>query len=439
MRIPPSEYLDFEIRIWREGPHYFAQAESSQESSERVSLDPLFESPKDAQILMLRLENALLRQGARASVEEKALKDFGQEVFDTIFRNSHSIYSLYTQCQAAAEADEGVAGLRVRLRIDAPDLAQFPWEYLYNSGSREWLGLFYKSPIIRRLDVLNPTPPLKLDGPLNILGMIANPGTKKWKLLEDAERERTLIDRAIQPHQAAGKVNFRWTQAGTSDALRSMMSAEHWHVFHFIGHGGMPSLIDEEPEGGIPADEVDEHGHTNEEEGDAADRPEGFIVLSDGRGGHNEVAASELKTMLQQPGRSSLRLVFLNCCESARGTAEDVFASPAAALVRAGIPNVIAMQFPITGDAAIELSSAFYENLADGWPIEAALTTARNKMWDKSRIDWGIPVLYTRAKSGQLFVSTSRPSRQADAHMPDQPVDQRKQQARARLRELYRV
>jgi CHAT domain-containing protein len=422
---PPGDYVDFSIRIWREAEHYFAQVmESAYGMSERAPLDSLFENPKQAETLMARLEQALLRSASRGSVDEKVLRDFGHAVFDAIFQNAKSISALYTKSQVAAEAQVGqVAGLRVRLQVDAPDLAQFPWEYLYNSGVREWLGLFHKSPIIRRLDVLKPGAPLELSGPLNILGMVANPQTKKWKPLEDAERERRLIDQAIAPHQAAGKVNFRWVPGGTWDALRTMMGAQDWHVFHFIGHGGVPA----DPGEGARPDDTDE-------------TPEGFIVLSDGQGGHKEVAASELKPMLQQAGKSTLRLVVLNCCESARVTAQNLFASPAVALVRAGIPYVVAMQFPIREKAAVKLASVFYEKLAEAWAIEAALTEARVRMWDESRIDWGIPVLYTLSRTGQLFVSTGAAPAAAPAAAPPapaQPIDQRKLEARARLRELY--
>jgi hypothetical protein len=261
--------------------------------------------------------------------------------------------------------------------------------------------------------------------------MIANPGTKKWKLI-DAERERRRIDFAVEPHQRNGTVNFCWIPAGTSDALIRMMGAEDWHVFHFIGHGGMPSLTADDDEGGIPAAAG---GDIAGDTGD--DTREGFIVFEDGRGGHREIAASHLKPMLQQSGRASLRLVVLNCCESGRGTAEDVFASPAAALVRAGVSHVIAMQFPIKEAAAIELSSVIYEKLALGWPIEAALTAARVSMWDKSRVDWGIPVLYTRSRSGQLFATSVSGPGVTVSPTASRPVDRSRLAARERLRQLY--
>jgi CHAT domain-containing protein len=246
--------------------------------------------------------------------------------------------------------------------------------------------------------------------------MIANPGGPRWKLI-DAERERRRIDQAIGDHQKAGRVNLRWVPGDTAEDLLTMVSSGDWHVFHFVGHGGLPSVEDD-------AGAVDE-------------APEGFIVLGDGRGGYHEVRASELRLMLQGRGAGSLRLVVLNCCDSARGTADDALASPAAALVRAGIPAVVAMQFPISDEAAVQLSSVFYEKLADGWAVEAALTQARQMMWAKSRIEWGIPVLYMRSKSGRLFTPASAVTRGPARAGPASVTDQRTIDARARLRELY--
>jgi hypothetical protein len=263
---------------------------------------------------------------------------------------------------------------------------------------------------------VKPGPALPVDGPLNILGMIANPGGPRWKPI-DAERERRRIDQAIGPHQSAGRVNLCWVPGDTAEDLLTMVGRGNWHVFHFIGHGGLPPFDDQ------PDAAVDEE-------------PEGFIVLGDGRGGDHRVRASELRVMLQGRGAGALRLVVLNCCESGRGTAEDAMASPAAALVRAGIPAVVAMQFPISDDAAVQLSSVFYEKLAEGWALEAALTQARQMMWAKSRIEWGIPVLYMRSKSGRLF-DRGRPGRGANPTEPITVTNLKVKAARDRLRELY--
>jgi hypothetical protein len=54
----------------------------------------------------------------------------------------------------------------------------------------------------------------------------------------------------------------------------------------------------------------------------------------------------------------TLRLVVLNACEGGRASVEDPFAgSPAPGA--AGLPAVVAMQFPITDAAAVTFASEF--------------------------------------------------------------------------------
>jgi len=257
---------------------------------------------------------------------------------------------------------------------------------------------------VRFLDIDQPTGDLVVNGPINILGMIANPGGKKWGDL-DVEKERHNIDEALKPLMETGKIYLCWVPGETSRHLLSMMCKQIWHVFHFIGHGGISA-------------------------------EEGFIVFRDEKGDSEEVNARELKFIL---GDGSLRLVVLNCCESGQGSIRDPFASPAAALVRHGIPAVVAMQFPISDSAAIELARGFYESLADNLPLERAITEARLLVRRKSNIEWGIPVLYTHSRTGRLFSNIQ----QLPGSSPEQPgkggppLDPRSEEARRRLQGLF--
>src|SRR5260370_18209136 len=94
----------------------------------------------------------------------------------------------------------------------------------------------------------------------------------------------------------------------------------------------------------------------------------GFIVMIDEDGKPVKKFASDLATMLIG-ARKSLRLVVLNCCESAKINVGDKFGNPAIGLMRTGwLPAVVAMQFPITDNAAIRMSSGFYSALANNRP-----------------------------------------------------------------------
>src|SRR5690606_37243505 len=116
-----------------------------------------------------------------------------------------------------------------------------------------------------------------------------------------------------------------------------------WHVVHFVGHGGYD-----------------------------AQREEGVIWLADDDGTARSLGAGDLARLIAD--RRDLRLVLLNACESARPGALDIFSSTAAALVRRGLPAVIAMQYEITDRAAIEFARSLYDALADGLPIDSAVS-----------------------------------------------------------------
>jgi spore germination protein GerM len=116
------------------------------------------------------------------------------------------------------------------------------------------------------------------------------------------------------------------------------------------------------------------------------------------------------------------RLVLLNACLGALPAGDDPFSSVGAALLRGGVPAVIAMQFELAEDAAAELARVFYAELIAGSPADLALTEARLHLYGRypTRLDWAIPVLFLRADDGVLFEVTAdqRPTTN-DQRRPD--------------------
>jgi hypothetical protein len=180
--------------------------------------------------------------------------------------------------------------------------------------------------------------------------------------------------------QANGLVDLTWLPGQTWRDLQRAMRGGPWHILHFMGHGGFDR-----------------------------NRDEGFLALADEEGETHRLSATQLGRLLAD--HFPLRLVLLNACEGARGGGRDVFSSTASILVRGGIPAVIAMQYEITDRAAIELAQAFYEALADGTPVDAAVAEARKAISFAvaNTVEWGTPVLYMRSPDGVLF--TPQPQR----------------------------
>ena len=123
------------------------------------------------------------------------------------------------------------------------------------------------------------------------------------------------------------------------------------------------------------------------------------------KGDPEPVGAATLTAWLHD---EPLRLVVLNACKSATTalrSGEHPFAGIATALIREGVPAVVAMQFPISDKAAIIFSQTFYQRLAMGFPVDGAVAEARKILYsgDREQPEWATPVLYLRARDGMLF------------------------------------
>lgn len=365
-------YLDFELEIGvgkgREYPIAVLRSPAG-EAREMMYF------PYDELALENRLKDvqiALLRSGGKRrkilSAEEQTVHNFGRDLFNALI--SGEVRSRYDV--SMREATQQGKGLRLKLRIQSPELAALPWEFLYDSRQAEFLCLSTDTPVVRYLELPQPIQPLTVTLPLQILGMVASPQDQTPL---NVQREKQRMENAIRDLQVRGLVNLEWLPGQTWRDLRHAMWKGPWHVFHFIGHGDFDSSADE----GIIA-LVNEVGKTT-----------------------HPLRATQLGRLLA--GHRSLRLVLLNSCEGARGGKHDIFSSTAAILVQRGIPAVLAMQYEITDRAAIEFARTFYEAVANGMPIDAAALEGRLaiSIGVANTVEWGTPVLYMRSSDGTLF------------------------------------
>jgi hypothetical protein len=372
----PMTYKDFDLHIWREGDRYAAEVTHSPvgRTATREYLSWPFGNEPD-RLLLVHLENAILksknsRSGPLLSPEEKILREFGADLFKCVFRDSGGVAEMYAGSLLQIRDQEDV-GLRINLRVDPPEMASLPWEYVFDERNtpRNYLCLRSRSPVVRRLGTSAPPQPIRAHAPVRVLAMLVNL-SGEWSL-RDAEKERRHLEAIFQTPGLP--VEFCWNLRATPDSLFDLMQQGPWDIFHFIGHGGTEHVTD--PEGNRYS--------------------EGYVVMDDGAGGAVKVLASTLADMLED---GQVKLAVLNCCEGARGSS-----SVGAALVAAGIPMAIAMQFAITDASAARFSERFYKSLAEGQTVERALTVARKYMHFTSDAEWAIPVLFTQANSSTFF------------------------------------
>ena len=367
---PGMKYLNFDLEIGSgKGREYSLKILASPAGeAEGILYFPFDDLVLDNRLKDIRI--ALLRSTTQRrqafTAEEQSVQDFGKALFDALLTGE--VRSRYDVSLQRAK-DQGF-GLRLRLRIDPPELARLPWEFLYDSRQPDYICFSRMTPLVRYVERPHTVQTLAVQTPLRILGMISSP---KGLPSLDIVREKQRLERALQNLKAAGIVELVWLEGQTWRDLQRAMRQGPWHIFHFIGHGGFDEQADE-----------------------------GLLILAEGDGSY-KLSATQLTRLLVR--QESLRLAVLNTCEGGRGSNKDIFSSTASILVRGGVPAVVAMQDEISDMAAIEFGHAFYEALADNLPVDAALSEARLaiSMAFEVTAEWAIPVLYMRSPDGMLF------------------------------------
>lgn len=383
------EYLNFEIRIGALTEGFYPVAVIRSPAGETSNFmafakdDPAFKRrleiiSKSRSFAKTQVSRNIAQNVARqldlkgdlfASLEEEknAVKTLGSYLFENLF--AAEIRSCFrTSLQKAREESKG---LRIHLRIETPALAALPWEYLYDPAEGDFLCLSTETPLVHYLELAKPTQPLTVKTPIRILGIIASPGDQATLNIEG---EKKLINTAVEPLMNMGTLELTWLVGQSWRDLQAAMQKGPWHILHFIGHGGFDKATGE-----------------------------GAIALTGDDGNTFHLTATDFGRLLS--GHPSVRLVILNSCEGARMSETDLFSSVGASLIRRGIPAVVSMQYEITDKAALEFSSAFYESVAEGIPVDTALQEARKAMSlaMKGSTEWGTPVLHMRAPDGRLF------------------------------------
>jgi hypothetical protein len=358
-------YQDFDLLIDRSGDGLRAQVLNSPAGQATAEFRLPFSEDK--------LENYLLRLGrarrATRRVESQEMntaKAFGAALFDAVF--SGDVKACFRS--SIDEVRRHNAGLRIRLRLGDPSVADLPWEFLYNRSVNRFIALSVHTPLVRYMDLPERIQPIAVKPPIRVLVMISSPSD--FPTL-DVEAEWTRLNESLHTRIAAGQLAIDRLETASLEALQHRLRRQRYHIFHFIGHGEFDQSLQE-----------------------------GVLILeAENKRGHR-VDGQFLGMLLHD--HESLRIAILNACEGARTSRTDPFAGSAQSLVQQGIPAVIAMQFEIADDVASRFAHEFYGALADGYPIDASLTEARKSIFAAGReVEWGTPVLYLRAPDGRIF------------------------------------
>jgi CHAT domain len=318
---------------------------------------------------------------------------------------------------AKREAKKQGAQLQVVLRFEQngdghDDLAAFAWEFLYHppdpSVGREgfFIGAETNLTLSRLLAFDDKRPELpKSVLPLRVLFVVSTPESLEGKsarsleiqLNREQEREyaedrgkliKLLSELPIDLSGLEVQPIYSWDSFKISKAL----GERAFNIIHVVGVCRSRSAS-----------------------GDVE------MALPGADGSPTWQSAQVLVDLLgQEAQRGHLGLVVLHLCEASRSDYTATFERLAPKVVQAGIPAVLAMQYPVPANKATSFTENFYRLLTEGKEIGQAVQEARRSLLAESRGDrgFGTPVLYLQSVDGRLLgaATISGPGPVVDPH-----------------------
>jgi hypothetical protein len=299
--------------------------------------------------------------GGDIPLELHEFNDFGAALFEVLFHRES--LALYRNVPEARRVSLGVMTKLARLLA-------IPWEYLRDPNAP--LGPSFKRPVIRVVPTVGrlPLPRRRKEGKKAKVLFIAPDPTDQKPTSWVREKQELATNFDLWPRDVELEVLDPPTKAELTLRLRD--ANDTFDVVHIVAHGDSSQLLMEDPQGQSDA-----------------------------------ITANDLSAFLNGRG---VGLVVLSSCAGGQVKYQHVFAEFAPALVRVGIPAVVAMQYPVRARTAITFASTFYRCLLQqGMDLDRALIEARLglvALFGTQSVEWGVPVLYRSLTATNPFDRT---------------------------------
>jgi CHAT domain len=291
------------------------------------------------------------------------LKSIGLQLYDQLFRDEVR-YELQRLLASSRN-------LRIHWDGDAdnPASSMLPWECLHvPTTPLGFLALTRQYSLTRRNRAVRSMIVRPISGPLRMLFVSAMPQTVPT--LPMVQREIESLEKLAK--HFVTKVDLQVLQNASLARINETMHEFRPHIFHFSGHGTYQ----------------DGQG----------------VLMLERQDGEADIATADYIAVLLH--NHDVHVAFLNACETGVSSATDSFSSVSGALVRAGVPAVIATMRVVQDEQAKLFTRDFYRAFFAGFTLEGALAEAR-KALSLDHWDWAAYALFVGSTDvGALQVST---------------------------------
>jgi tetratricopeptide (TPR) repeat protein len=301
----------------------------------------------------------------RGGADRTAAQDIGVRLYRTLF--TPDVVQLWSDAQAVFTNTDEKGVLRLRLRLLDHRVSALPWELLHDGTDH--LMMTIQHPLVR-ISSGNPTPVAPLDRS-NVLLIDATAGDATAGDATAGQSGSAELEERLARVAAGGEL--RVLRTASLSAIQAALRPGTFDMVHLIGEAESP--------GGT-----------------------GRLLLRTDAGAALPVDGEMFGYYLRT---SPVRLLVMTAAGSATAAGGSLL-SAAEGANRAGIA-VVAMQGPISKEAANVFSRTFYEVLAEGCPVEACVAQGRIAIMGTVGLDhpqWAFPVLFNDAPDALLFRST---------------------------------
>lgn len=329
----------------------------------------------------------------------------GQQLCNALFQGT--IRDSWVMAQAIAQHRQEM--LRLRLGVKGSLLSKLPWECLHD-GDR---------PLATGADVLfsryqptfsltkSPTisQPWGYDQPLRILMVIAAPTDQDS--LELKQEVHHLRKELYLSSQNGNQIQIPDIQLSIleqpgREQLTQALEQGNYQVLHYAGHSNLGASG-------------------------------GSLYLVSGRTGLTELlSGDDLAGLLANNG---IRMAVFNSCWGVSAASQPTHQEVgqrnlAEALIRRGIPSVLAIAERIPDKVALTLSRLFYRNLKQGYSIDLSLSRARQGLlssYGSNQLFWILPILYIHQEFDGFLLKTQSQTDEEGLASPSISVQARRQ------------
>lgn len=370
---PLGKHDDYLVRIERVAPGVSLAEEQVSwpveewlTQAKQLMNDPLF-SVLQGRAAAVDGSFAMPSWGEPYSQSSLNLVALGQELYNALFKGS--LRDSWMMAQAIAQNQRSV--LRLRLGLKGTELPRLPWEVLHAGDRPLATGTdvaFSRYQMTKGLIRPVPKPLSPPNQPLKILMVIAGPSDQEsLELLQEASHLKEEL-RHRSPNGPPA-IHLTILEQPGREQLTQALEQGKYQVFHYAGHSNL-----------------------GESGGDV-------YLVSKKTGLTETLRGDDLAGLLVNNG---VQLAVFNSCRGAHTAASDTQENAndqnlAQALVKRGIPGVLAMAERIPDEVALTLTRLLYRNINQGYPIDLSLSRARQGLisaYGSNQLYWALPVLY---------------------------------------------